>query len=331
MNVILSLLILLPLQITLTSIGSLHKMPKLRVIDRSMAYKKENHKTKESRRTHETADPSFGNNFLKEYFKDDSPRNLKNTKSEQISDMNFETQEISEAVEFIEFKMNEINALIKECINQEFKKNQMADSLKVKKDCAGNSFQILIYSYREGMRRVKDVLIELIKVKLPINSKDYNEEISFFVDLIEQLVDSDFKMEETLKVAKKASKYYVSPRIFDQIIENAKAEIMAFGAIQDRLRGARNEVQKELEIRAEGEELLVRKLQVTNNSNTRKWKKNQIFKSLENKAEYVGDYLKRPVSGKTKAIQNEVNDFLKSKQGDELLTDLMGSEMNISK
>ena len=330
MNVILSILIMLPFGLSFLNPGTFHKMPKLRVIDRIIAFKQQRQQSPSTRRTQHTPNNDYGNEFLSEYFHKNTPKAPTATPTVPDGDLNFESEEISEAVDFIEFKMSEINALIKECINEQFQKNKMADSQRVKIDCAGNSFQILIYSYREGMRRVKDVLIGLIKVKLPMSSEGFNEEISFFVDLIEQLVDSDFKMEETLKVAKKASKYYVSPRIFDQIIENAQSEIMAFGAIQERLRGARNEVQKELDDRSAGEEELVRKLQLTDNSNTRKWKKKEIFGKLENKAEFVGDYLERPVSGKTRAIQDEVDGFLKSREGGDLLVDLMGSEGNIS-
>lgn len=308
--------------------AAFHPMPKLRVIDRSREFTSQQKtvpKTQVRRKTKSVTTRGLGDDFLKEYYDKDAEGHggFTTLVSPEFETLTFETDEIRETVDFIEFKMSEINALMKECIARHFTFDPMADLADVKLDCVGNSFQILTMSYQEGMRRVKDVLIELVRLKLPQLSERMNEEVEFFVDLMEQLVDSDFKIEETLAVAKRASKYYVSPRLFDRIILYAQAEIMAFAAIQGRLKGARNDVQKSLEDFHVSEEDEVRKLEQLDNSHTRKWNKNQVFRKLGGSAEYVGNFAHRPVSAQAQKIQGKVDHFLDSKKGGQVLGDLI--------
>jgi hypothetical protein len=317
--------------VTALDAGAFRPMPKLRVIDRNRDFVHQSAgkvaspgPPQSARKTKETANRGLGDDFLKEYYDKDADGHAPPLPHEpsEFDTLTFETQEIQETVDFIEFKMSEINALIKECIDRHFVYDPMADLNDVKHDCAGNSYQILTMSYQEGMRRVKDVLVELIKLKLPQISDNMNEEVDFFVDLIEQLVDSDFRIEETLHVAKRASKYYVSPRLFDRIIYNAQAEIMAFAAIQGRLRGARNDVMKTLEGYQIEEEESVRKLEQVSNGQTHRWHKDHVFTHLSQPAEFVGNYIHRPSSPQAKRIQGSVDAFLRSKKGSHMLGEL---------
>lgn len=312
------------------AVPALEQMPKLRLIDRQKEFLKTHPPQPASgppsRKAHSSQTDVSGDDFIKEYHAaDDRHQDRHSMANEFLGDINFETEQIKETIEFIEFKMAEVNALIKECIERHFTFDSMSDPASVKLDCAGSSYQILIYNYREGMKRVKDVLIELIKVKLPSVNEDYDNEIAFFVDLMDQLVDSDFKIEQTLKVAKKASKYYVSPRLFDRIIENAQAEIIAFTTVQNRLRGARNEVQRTLEEFEEAQHERVRKLEQTNNEVTRRWNKQQVFRKLSQPSEYVGDYLNKPKSKRVVQMSSRVNNYLNSKEGSAALNKLIGA------
>ena len=47
-------------------------------------------------------------------------------------DVNFETTEIQDVISFIEFKMNEITALVEECIQQEYANDVTASVTKIK-------------------------------------------------------------------------------------------------------------------------------------------------------------------------------------------------------
>lgn len=166
---------------------------------------------------------------------------------EDRSKLNFETQEIQDAINFIEFKMNEINVLIQECINEEFEKDIMADVFIVKHQCVGTTFQILYFNYREGVRKLKEILLELLKIKLQQLDDVYEDEANFFIDMLDQLIDMDYDLPQSILVAKRASRFYVSPRFFDSLITIARPELKAFHKIHKRLRQARNEIQANLE------------------------------------------------------------------------------------
>lgn len=176
-------------------------------------------------------------------------------------DINFETTEIKDAVAFIEFKMKEIESLVKECIEQEYKEDSTADILKIKHECAGSSFQILFFNYNEGMKKIKELLLEILKLKLQNLKEDYEDETNFFLDVLESLVSKDYTIPKSLELAKKASKYYVSPRYFDRLIELTKPEIDAFTELHDRLREQRNEIQDKLDEKEHDEEEFVHEIE----------------------------------------------------------------------
>ena len=169
-------------------------------------------------------------------------------------DLSFENREVTQALNFIEFKMNEINTLIQECIDSRFEVDLSADIADVRKECIGASYQILILNYQESMRKVKDILIEIVKIKLESLQKNNNDEINFFLDIIDQLIDADYSLPETLHIVKSSAQFYVSPMIFDKIIDMAKTELQAFHVLHKRLRDARVAIQKNLESHGEEEE-----------------------------------------------------------------------------
>lgn len=186
--------------------------------------------------------------------------------SDSYIDLNFEAREITEAINFVEFKMNEINSLIQECIDNRFATSIMADIKQVRRECVGSSYQILINSYHESLKKIKEILLELIKIKLEHLQKDHDEETSFFLDVLDQLIDCDYSLPESLQIVKQSSQYYVSPRFFDKIIELSKAELQAFHEIHKRLRDARTDLQNSLESHVSQEEEHVELLESRGNT-----------------------------------------------------------------
>ena len=172
-------------------------------------------------------------------------------------DENFETKEVMDAVYFIEYKMNEINALIQECIDLRFGSGVLTDIRAVRKECAGASFQILTFNYQESLRKIKGVLLELMKIRLEQVQVDHDDEVSFFLDILDQLIENDYSLPESLQVVKESSRYYVSPRFFDKIISLSTNELQAFHVIHKRLRDARYDLQKSLESHANEEDQFI--------------------------------------------------------------------------
>ena len=118
-----------------------------------------------------------------------SPPPTPDSPDEALAKLNFETQEVQDAVGFIEFKMNEMNVLIQQCIDEQFEIDVMADVKVVKHECVGTTFQVLFFSYREGLRKLKDILLELLKIKLQQLDDIYEDEANFFIDLLNELID----------------------------------------------------------------------------------------------------------------------------------------------
>lgn len=144
----------------------------------------------------------------------------------------------------IEFKLTEINALMKECIEQEFKADVMSDSQSLMLSCTGLTYQILFHNFKDGMRKIKVIFLELLKKKMKSLDAEYDDEIDFFLDILEDFIDKDYKLSESLEISKKNVKYYVSPRFYDSLLDIAEPEIRAINAIHSRLKVSRKEVQE---------------------------------------------------------------------------------------
>ncbi len=91
-------------------------------------------------------------------------------------------------------------------------------------------------NYKEAISRVKDIFLEIIKLKLIDLDEEYDDEINFFLDLLSDFIDKDFKIKESLEIAKTSAKYYVSPHFFDSLIEICEPEIDALNELHDKLK-----------------------------------------------------------------------------------------------
>lgn len=139
--------------------------------------------------------------------------------------------------------MDEIVALAKECIETKFEEDVTANVLNIREECLGLSFQILFINYKEGLRKIKVMLLEMLKLKLQALKDDFMEEAQYFLDLIDNLIEKDYSLLESFLAAKKAAKYYVSPRYFNQLVDVCWPYIQAFDKIHFKLRDQRNEIQ----------------------------------------------------------------------------------------
>ncbi len=169
-------------------------------------------------------------------------------------DVNFETTEIKDVLSFIEYKMNEITALVQECIDQEYAEDVGASIEVIRHECVGSTYQIIFFNYNEGIKKIKEVLMEILKLKLQNLKEDYEDETNFFLDILESLVNKDYTIPKSLELAKKASKYYVSPRYFDRLVQLTNPEVQAFTVLHDRLKEQRSKIQDQLRTKQQNEE-----------------------------------------------------------------------------
>ena len=43
---------------------------------------------------------------------------------------------------------------------------------------------------------------------------EYEDEIRYFLDILETFLEKDYKIQESLEMSKKSAKYYVSPTLY---------------------------------------------------------------------------------------------------------------------
>lgn len=160
---------------------------------------------------------------------------------------NFETYEIFEAVNLIEFKMVEMNFLVKECIRNMFANNLLVDPRLVKESCVGVNFQIIFQNYEEGMRKMRAILIELLHLKFAKLSAQYRDVKEHFFKTLNGFMLKDLYLPESLQVAGKSSTFYTSRADFESLVRLAKPEIEAFDTLHKKMRAERKEIQELLE------------------------------------------------------------------------------------
>lgn len=47
----------------------------------------------------------------------------------------------------------------------------------------------------------------------------YEDEVQYFLDILENFLEKDYDIEKSLKIAKKGAKYYVSEVFFNYLVE----------------------------------------------------------------------------------------------------------------
>lgn len=196
---------------------------------------------------HETQNPSKTNIYANSRFKS---RNRDAPEQPIIGyfPVSWESKEIEDALDFVEYKMTEQLALIKECVEGRFKIDPLSDAYQVKEDCVGKTFQILVLTYQEAIKKVKHILIELLKIKLQKLDEIFNDEIVFLLDIIEQMVDSDWSVYETIVIIlNHSSRYYVKKDYLEIVLEEAKPELKAFDELHEKFKEMKSEIKKLIE------------------------------------------------------------------------------------
>ena len=181
------------------------------------------------------------------------PGNIYFGENKGISSPDFETYEIYESVNLIEFKMTEINFLIKDCINNMIENNLLIDLHVVKEACVGINFQVLFQNFEDGMQKLRSVLVELLHLKFARLGEDYRDDKEYFFSTLDRFMARDMFLPESLKVARKAAGYHGSRANFDSMSKMAQPEIEAFDYLHKKLRKDRKEIQEMLQMEAKRE------------------------------------------------------------------------------
>jgi hypothetical protein len=198
---------------------------------------------------------------------------------ERSSEIDYQNQMIRNSLDFVEFQVNHVQQLMIECIKNQFTEDLMASIRDVKEFCVGLTFQVLFENYQQGLRSLREIILELLRVKFGQLPKYYEPEIDFFLNLLEQFIDKDISLPKSLKTSKRTSKYLVNSTHYDKLLVLAKPEIDAFNEIHDRIKQARNNLAKLLEEEASKQEGIVDNLE--SQSDVIKQQEEEAKKTLE--------------------------------------------------
>ena len=69
--------------------------------------------------------------------------------------------------------------------------------------------EILFQNYKEGIIRVKQIFFELMKIKSSDLDEEHEDEINYFLDILNICIDLDFNIAHCLEAASETSKYYI--------------------------------------------------------------------------------------------------------------------------
>ena len=155
-----------------------------------------------------------------------------------------EYERVKDAVAHISYRMSEINVKARDCLETEFGDNPTAPLDDILSECVGVSYRIIFHNYDESMRRVKHIFLDILKGKFKDLPEEFDDEINFFLDVVEDFINKDFKLSESIEISKQATKYYVQPKFYDQLIEMAQVELDALNAIHHRLYKEKKEIQE---------------------------------------------------------------------------------------
>lgn len=68
-------------------------------------------------------------------------------------------------------------------------------------ECLGLHKQILLRNYQDSKSKVKHIFIALIRMKLLEIDPEYDDEVNYFLKIMELFIDKDFKIRKSLEIS----------------------------------------------------------------------------------------------------------------------------------
>ena len=154
-----------------------------------------------------------------------------------LVEFNFKHDQIQNTIAYIEFRLTLLYDTITECIELEFEKEQLIsiDIDSIRDQCVGKDYNMLNFIHNEFRARLKSVLTDVLLIKFQLMNDIYKNEVDYFLDLIHQLIDSDYALKTTIQIAKKSSKYHSNPRLFDDVVIVSEEEIDKFDEVRKKM------------------------------------------------------------------------------------------------
>lgn len=131
---------------------------------------------------------------------------------------------------------------VRECVGQNIKEHIEVPEGALRVDCAGRFSQILHFVYSKNMQRLKRAFFALVVKNLEPFRVKYEDEIVYFLYVLDFITQRDLKLVESLESTVRTSKYQVHFRRYDNLMEILKDLLDDFQEVQEDLIMERTEV-----------------------------------------------------------------------------------------
>ena len=162
---------------------------------------------------------------------------------EEIKLISLEDEEVQEELNEMKECLNEFKELIFECIEEAYTDNMMVEVEEVMVSCVGPNYEIVDRIYEKNIKQVQKIFLKIWEAKLHPLRDRYMDEIRFFEDTMDMLVNKNCKLSPTIDVVKEKAKYFVNELMFDKIVEVAREEIDCYDEINEYLKSIKIDIQ----------------------------------------------------------------------------------------
>lgn len=157
--------------------------------------------------------------------------------------------------------MRELNDLVLDCYQKQLENEDFIKKEKIYRRCVGITNQTVRRVYGEAVQKMKNVYLQIIERKLRNVDWNYEEEILYFLEILNYMFNKDYLFADSMPLFKKASRLYVNPFLFDQLVGVAQKEISSFSRFQRQMHKMISKTKEFLEKKIEKRDAVLNKIE----------------------------------------------------------------------
>jgi hypothetical protein len=135
-----------------------------------------------------------------------------------------------------------VDSKARACFADVFKANMEIPEEQLKIECVGRYNEMVHYVYNKNMRRLKRAFFNLVVKNLEKFRVQYEDEIVYFLYLLNMITSKDLRIKESLISAVKTAKFQVHQRRFYSVIQILDELLTDFQTIQEKIIVQRTEL-----------------------------------------------------------------------------------------
>jgi vacuolar-type H+-ATPase subunit I/STV1 len=128
------------------------------------------------------------------------------------------------------------------CIQETFHQHMEIPAHSLRVICIGRYNEMMHHVYGKNMKKLKRAFFNLVITSLEPFRVKYEDEIVYFLYILNFIAKKDLKLRESLYSALKMTKYQVHPRRFHDVLKILDELIEDFQTLQDRITEKRSKL-----------------------------------------------------------------------------------------